>query len=494
MKRIKKIAIASAVLLLVLLFTVSCANNSVYGQHDDKGYTVSVKYDANGGIFQTNTSVIIDTYKFSELPVNAEGMKEVALLKPEDATVRGKENSYNAINSGYFFGGWYTTVEPVTDENGNHLDIYGNIITEVAPAAEDTGAEANAEGGSTKSAQIPAYRYSGKWDFEKGRVEIDPNKTYTSAEPVITLYAAWIPQHSFSFEFYDKENPDQLLGTYDIDYLNTKYDAYTDVFTNATIKLPTWDVNTGRVKMGDVPAVIGKTCYAVYASPDATEPLDASTITHIGGYNEDLTPANQTMKLYLECREGDWYKIYNAKQLLDNWSVSGHYELMADLDFAELYWKDSAMYGNFSGSIVGNGHTIKNVSMEHTNPNKTNVGLFGSISATAEIRDVNFENIALTVKTGSKKGSDVMCALFAGVVESGAKLENVKLTGGKLVLEDNTDLKLLLKGMYFALVCTEGVDNLNFTDYEVTFEVTGDGLTATLGTDGNEIIVEKSAG
>ena len=48
--------------------------------------------------------------------------------------------------------------------------------------------------------------------------------------------------------------------------------------------------------------------------------------------------------------------VYNVEQFLENASVNGNYEIHADLDFAGETWPSSLTYGNFTGSIKGNGH------------------------------------------------------------------------------------------------------------------------------------------
>ena len=69
------------VLALVLAFVLAgCgAEESPYSVNDSQGYTVSVKYDANGGIFTTNTSVMVDSYDITQVP-QAGGVASIALL------------------------------------------------------------------------------------------------------------------------------------------------------------------------------------------------------------------------------------------------------------------------------------------------------------------------------------------------------------------------------------------------------------------------------
>ena len=105
-QKIKAIALA-ALLLVTLIFVTGCAQEiSPYEQNTMDGYSVSVRYDANGGFFTTNTSIIVDSYDLSQLPTDGSGNAQAALLAPEDA--RRGNDAFTAIKSGHFLAGWYT--------------------------------------------------------------------------------------------------------------------------------------------------------------------------------------------------------------------------------------------------------------------------------------------------------------------------------------------------------------------------------------------------
>ena len=71
-------------LLTVLLITGCSQEPTPYQINDAEDYTVSIQYDANGGIFTTNTSVITDSYNISGMETNAQGLVELPLCKPDD--------------------------------------------------------------------------------------------------------------------------------------------------------------------------------------------------------------------------------------------------------------------------------------------------------------------------------------------------------------------------------------------------------------------------
>ena len=415
MKKIKAV-LTAALLLLAVLVMAGCSEEATpYQLNDADGYQVSVKFDANGGYFGTNTYVIVDAYNISQLKTNSEGNVEIALLEPSNE-LRGID-AYEAKNPGYFLAGWY---------------------------AERTE---TAEG----------VTYGRKWDFEKDRLSVDPAKSYTSQEPEMTLYAVWVPE--FEIEFYDLASG-ELLSEYSFNPSQA-----------GDIKVPAWDEATGAIEMYKFPVKDGHTFKAAYYDPEGTEIVDTETVIHPGKVNETTGAAeNASLKLYLDWTEGEWYRIYNVEQFLDNASVSGNYEIFADLDFEGQIWPTSLVYGNFTGSIVGNGHTFKNIAVEQTNNSKVNAGLFGYLAEGAAISDLTFENVSFTIKAGTRVAG-TSYGLLAGTISEKAVFENVAITGGQLLVDAScyfgTDDYVI------GLLCGMGSAPI---DADITCTVIGEGL------------------
>lgn len=427
---------ATALLLVTAVLTGGCSQEETpYQINDAENYTVSVKYDANGGVFTTNTSVIVDSYNLSEIEKDSEGMAQIALLSPDNA-LRGN-NAFTAVNNGYFLAGWYT--------------------------------DRVQSGGS----ETTAYTYSGKWDFEEDLLTVDPAKTYTSGEPVLTLYAAWVPL--FQVEYYDLVTGD-LLAT-------ESYNPTQD----GQIELPQWDGETGTIRMYDVPERDGYTFNGIYADAAGTQPVQEQALTHPGTLNEEnATADNAVLKLYTDWMEGEWYHIYNTEQFLDNASVSGSYVLHADLDFSGEIWPSSLMYGSFSGTIQGNGHTMKNITLEQTNNSKVNAGLFGQLTADTNISDLTFENVTFTVKAGTRV-TGTSYGLLAGTVSTDAAITNVGVVGSTLQIDS---------GCYFGtddyvigLLCGTGTAPIDFSGIACT--AVGDSPeSVNITVTGNAVTVE----
>ena len=385
-----------------------------YELNDADNYTVSVKFDANGGFFTTNTSVIVDAFDSAQL---AGG---IALLEPDNAA-RGN-NAFTAVKNGYFLAGWYSQrTEKGTDENGE-----------------------------------PVYSYSGKWDFAKDRLTQELPLTNTSKEPVLTLYAAWVPM--FEVQLYDLETGD-LLNTLSYDPSSGK-----------DLTMPLWDKETGAMEMNDLPERKGYTFEAAYLDAEGTQAVNTEQLSHTGSVDYTTGTANNpSMKLYTKWLEGEWYHIYNAEQFVDNASVVGNYVIHADLDFADEKWPTSLMHGSFEGTIQGNGHTFKNITLTQTNKSKTNAGLFGQLTNTAAITDVTFINVTFTIKGGSRVAGTTY-GLLTGTLSEGAQLTGVAVTESRLQID--SDCYFGTDDYTIGLICGMGTTDIDYTG--ITCEAVGD--------------------
>lgn len=387
MKRKWKVAAAGCLLLCILILASGCApEKTPYELNDAENYNVSIRFDANGGFFTTNTSVITDSYNISDMQIDSDGNVQIALLSPDDP--RRGNDAFTAVNNGYFLAGWYSQRTETTDAQGNR-----------------------------------SYTYGGRWDFESGLLAVDGNKSYTSAEPVLTLYAAWIPM--FEIEFYDLAT-EELLDTVTFDPTNS-----------GELLVPVWDTQTGAIDMKSFPERKGYTFACAYYDAQGKERVDTAAVVHPGEVDHATGSArNTTLRLYVDWAEGEWYHIYNVDQFLKNASVGASYVIHGDLDFTDKIWPTSMMHGSYSGTIQGNGHTFRNITIEQTNNSKVNAGLFGSLTETASISDVTFENVSFTVKAGTRV-SGASFGLLAGTVSDQAALRNVVIRDGALKIDSS---------------------------------------------------------
>lgn len=433
--KLKHRLILMALLLVVALLAAGCKDGgSIFQQYDAAGCTVSVKFDANGGYFTTNTSVIWNYFDPTAIQPGSDGKVQIPLLSPEDE-IRGN-NAFTAVNNGYFLAGWY------------------------AQRTETIG-----EDGKTQ------YVYAEPWDFNTDVLSIDPNGSYTSAEPVLTLYAAWVPL--FEIQLYDRASG-ECVSTMTFDPSH-----------GSEFALPAWDVKTGAMEMHQFPQRKGYTFNGAYYDPYGQEPVAGETILHPGTVDYvNGAGKNGTLKLYVDYLEGEWYQIHNAAQFVDHASVSGNYILCADLDFSDEIWPTSLMYGNFSGTIQGNGHTISNVAIQQKNNSKTNAGLFGTLSGT--ITDVRFDNITFTIQSGARVAG-ASYGLFAGTISESAVVSGVSIMSSTLQI--SSDCYFGTSDYVIGLVC--GMGDHTLLDWEISCVAVGDEPEKVIFTvDGNTVTLQ----
>lgn len=401
MKRNTKAILLCLLLIAVAVFAAGCGEKETpYQINDRENYTVSVKFDANGGYFTTNTSVIVDSYSPTGVKTNGEGKTDIALIPPESES-RGK-NKFEATKSGYFLAGWYKSCTVQEGSDGQKT-----------------------------------YTYADKWNFETDRLNLDPNGNYSSSEPVMTLYAAWVPM--FKIEYYDLDTKECLT--------TEEYNPLTD----DVIKLPQWNTETGTLDMFDIPAREGFTFKEMYLDGEQ-EPVKED-LAHIGYVDEaTATAINPTMKLYVKWKEGTWFHITTPDQFIKNARLDGNYKILADLDFTGKYWPTAFIYNEFTGKIIGNGHTISNVKVEQTDGKVTNVGLFGKIGSSAQIIDLKLSNAELTIKAGA--ASNAWFGLLAGEIDADAVITNLQIEKGLLKIDSNA--KYALSKCVIRLVCGKG--------------------------------------
>ncbi len=391
MKHLWKYLIATAVLVLAALAATGCSQwDTPYVGFDDEGYNVSVRFDAGGGVFAGTANVaIVDVFNTANYKTNANGQVEIPLFTPDDP-LRGKDSAFEISKTDFFLAGWYTERTPRVDDAGNPLDAWGQ------PTAE-TGRE-------------QGYIYSGRWDFDKDRLTVDPAADRTAEEITLTLYAAWIPY--FNYEFYapDGKGGFEMFGQKALIEIN----------------LPFWNEKNGRQDLGDVPTRDGKTFVSAFLDEAMTLPA-GNTVGGEVNY-ENGTASATTVKIYTTWQEGTWFHIYSAKQFFDNSRLGGHYRLCADLDFEGLVWSPDLAMGEFKGTIEGDGHAIKNVTVLQGDNSKINGGLFGILGAEATLRNVSFENITYKLVAGSRMQGPSY-GLLCGSVIPGATFENVRVSG-----------------------------------------------------------------
>lgn len=393
-------------ILLLLLLTVSigfaaCSDNweAPYASLDQQGSTISVRFDANGGLFAgTNDVCIVDAYNPAEGIANSDGTVSFPLLSPDNALRR--EGCFSVSKNGYFLAGWYTEKEARVDKNGDALDDYGVLCSE--------------------SGRPQGWTYSNLWNFNTDLLTIDPESANTSGTPVLTLYAAWIPY--IQYEFY-AVNPD------------SGENIYLDTVQAIDLEVPQWSMKTGKLDLNEFPARDGFTFDAAYLDNDMTTPL-TDTIHGSDQYvNYETGTLNvESVPVYTTWLEGTWFKIYTAEQFFNNSRLDGNYLICNDIDFSNFVWSPTLVKGKFTGKIFGNGYTFANINVIQGDNAQVYGGLFGTLESGAVISELKLENISVTIEAGSRL-QGATYGLLAGSISSDAILYDVTVNGTLYISE-----------------------------------------------------------
>ena len=390
-----------------LVLGACSSNESPYKDQAERGYNVQVHYDRNGGIFGGNANTdLVDVYPLAKVESG------VALTAPGDSVRKGNAVAAStATKSGCFLVGWYRERKPLTDGDGNALDEFGELCS----------VSGNPQG----------YLYSGYWDFEgKQKLTKDDLTVVTEGKKTtytFTLYAAWA---SFRYNFYSENAAGnwEQLGT------------YTIIPPTASISSPDWNETTGKMDYGFFPTREGYTIENTYldagksveAGSEIEHPAETDLETGLAIDSETNRRANVIdLALYTTWREGTWYHITKASQMTSSVDVSGCYEIAADLDFTGLSWGFSN--ATFMGKIIGDKEDktpakLSNIKVTQGNPGQLRGGIFSTIGAEAEMKDVFFEDVTYTLGTATRLTGGEF-GLFAGALSESSTMTNVQVSG-----------------------------------------------------------------
>ena len=434
----KKLTLAMCIGGLALaLVGAGCANLNELEKNQQEGYKIMVRYDANGGSFLNRPGItIVDQFNPSRYTADGANEVHVKLKEPTDPSrpTSGSEAITLTLQN-HFFAGWYQNRE-IKMVNGVPVDANGEALTQLDDGTYVYTSTINEE---TPKKAIPAYDYSGYWDFENDTVDYN----VLSEEPLeITLYAGWVPY--YEFEYYFQENnqwvKSDVVTTFDYKTTNT----YQEESDQDTIYLPSWKDGAMNYKTSYLnkaeytfPKMEGTTFEKAYLDEACTQEISVS-LEHHGtldvayGAEKALKVENHIQKIYVTVAEGENYRIETAEQLVKNANAKGNYELAGDMDFTNLSWPAQFSSGTFTGSFYGkNGQkvTLSNIVAKYASTSSKVGGLFGKIAVGATFENVAFTNVTVDFSSIGNRNNDAEFGLFAGVIEEGATLTNVSIDG-----------------------------------------------------------------
>ena len=105
----------------------------------------------------------------------------------------------------------------------------------------------------------------------------------------------------------------------------------------------------------------------------------------------------------------------------------GTYLLDADIDLGGAEWTPIA---GFEGKLLGNGHTIKNLTI--TSFTAKNVGLFDTIKEKAQVSDLKLENVSIS-STSSAESIGALAGMLEGTVSNITVMGKIESVGSPAV-------------------------------------------------------------
>ena len=232
-----------------------------------------------------------------------------------------------------------------------------------------------------------------KWDF----------KTPFDV-PMLTLYAGWEKSIKYTYSVYYVEESNGTpvkLGDYNA-LAGGTFDDWKDV---AELRE-------------------GYTCIGYYSDKELTTLWD-NDYAHPGG-EVDLD-----IPVYAKYIEGEWELVSNYSELKRAINVGGNVYLTSNID---CEGKEFYVATNFSGIFNGNGYTISNFTVpKKGSPPTPTAAIFKGFTATAEVVDVSFENVAydftgIAASEGNITVNPKVAALAIDM-QAGATVKNVTVTG-----------------------------------------------------------------
>lgn len=406
-----------------------CGSLTKVEENQEKGYKISVSYDANGGSFLNRPGItVMDMFNPSNYEKDSNGTVHIQLIEPTDPSrpTSGSEAITLTLQN-HFFAGWYQNRE-VKTVDGVPVDADGKALTLLEDGSYVYADTVDFE---TPTKATPAYNYSGYWDFEQDRVEYTEGVDDTLS---LTLYAGWVPYYEFNYYYQVAGEWTKLDAVTSFDYKTTNsIEAEGD---QDTIYLPKWENGAMNYKTKYAnnieyvfPSVSGTTFEKAYTDAACTEEIVGSfehkgTLDVSSGEEKALVVGNPIQNIYLVLSEGEQYRIETAQQLIDNANPNGYYELAGDMDFAELAWPTAFSAGEFTGKMYGKDGaavTLSNITATYSSDKKFG-GLFGKIAKSASIENVTFTGVTVDLSYTGSRNHGAFYGLFAGEVETGATL------------------------------------------------------------------------
>lgn len=267
----------------------------------------------------------------------------------------------------------------------------------------------------------------------------------------------------FDFETYRTEDGKDIV-IYAKWEVNTKY----------IYQVVAFDENNQEIVVTEIKTAPGATFEKILVKRDDYLILDfyqdsACTILWDETYTmreAEENESNVIVKVYSTWISDNFSKVSTIKEFNSAVARGKDIYLMNDIDFAG---EDFRYMSQYSGQILGNGHTLKNIKLDSSKVLSSEripqFGLFGTLSG-ATIKDLTFENIEIMVET--RVQVEIYVGTLAGTIEN-STIENVTVKGSMTISNIQDKINKL---EYNNIDLANTIENSNISNCNVEVSVT----------------------
>lgn len=284
----------------------------------------------------------------------------------------------------------------IPEPNGTDTS-FGSAPTQAGKSLRGFYEGAKQEDGSIKYASTP-------WNFATDRVQKDT-----------TLYALWWDNYTVAVHC------DNVAGQDTVREITIKRNAQTGEAET---------VLAGYLSATQL-GMSGRTIISYFTDADRKPEHEITFPANLNFRDEE---GGRVIDIYVESIEGVWSVIRTADEFAANMSASAtnrNFYIKNDINMEGRAVQFPASY---MGKFEGNGHTISNVTVSRAITSGTMVtaylGMFGEIKSGAQIKNVTFSGVTLTLDTsGGRNISEIYLGMLAGKIFNGATLTDVTVSG-----------------------------------------------------------------
>ncbi len=159
--------------------------------------------------------------------------------------------------------------------------------------------------------------------------------------------------------------------------------------------------------------------------------MSFASVTSIGYSYWDNLDDNKSEAIAI----GDWGTLISTAQEFYDFATNANslstdaYYLVNDIDFTGFTWNLDATNSDitFRGNLIGNGHTISNLTIFTDNSSYSNIGIFSHIEG-GLISNVIFDNVNISIGSALYSSTSLTAGLIAGDAIGGTTtLDNITI-------------------------------------------------------------------